>query len=89
MGRPFVCFSVCPILLAQNWCILGLWLLLNTNRKSHAGRQTHWSRGHRDFMATRSGRSGWGHMVNVMATSVERWQVPHNSKLYCLLPALV
>jgi len=30
-----------------------------------------------------------GHMVNVMATSVERWQVPHKSKLYCLLPALV
>jgi len=35
--------SVCPMPLAQEWCISGLWLLWNTNRKPHAGSQTHWS----------------------------------------------
>ena len=36
----FVHLSVCPMALAQKWCILGLWLLQNTNRKPHAGSQT-------------------------------------------------
>jgi len=29
--------SVCPMILAQQQCILRLWLLENTNRKPHAG----------------------------------------------------
>jgi len=38
---PSVCVSYA---LAQNiWCMLGLWLLENTNRKPHIGSQTHWS----------------------------------------------
>ena len=28
---PFVCTSVCPTFLTQQWCILGQWLLQNTH----------------------------------------------------------
>ena len=38
-----ICLSVCSMPLAQKWSISGLWLLLNTNRKSRGGSRTHWS----------------------------------------------
>lgn len=34
---------VCLMQTAQQWCILGVWLFQNTNRKPYAGCQTHWS----------------------------------------------
>ena len=40
---PSVCLFVCFMPLSQKRCILGLWLLLNTSRKPHARRRTHWS----------------------------------------------
>ena len=39
---PFVCLYVSPMSLALQRCILGLWLLLNTNRKPRAGSRTRW-----------------------------------------------
>jgi len=43
--RPFICLSHHPTALGQERCILGLWLLQNTNRKPHAGIRTTGQRG--------------------------------------------
>jgi len=42
--HPFISsyICVCPMPIAQQQCILG-WLLQNTNKKPHAGKQTQWS----------------------------------------------
>jgi len=35
--------SICAMRIAQNWCILGLWLLQKSNKKPHAGSRNHWT----------------------------------------------
>jgi len=39
LNNATICPSVCSIPIAQQWCILWLWLLYNTNKKLHAGSQ--------------------------------------------------
>ena len=58
--RPFVC----PMAVTQKRCILGLWLLQNTNRKRHAGSQTHWS------------TSPYGHQPSAVAAAATKTSQP-------------
>jgi len=77
---------LCPMCLALQWCILGVWLLWNTNRKPHAGSLTHW-------LDTGSGRNGNETIAGTASEAFTGWlhyrQGLHLQHLHGLPPRTV
>jgi len=64
--------------LAQQWCIFGLWLLQDINRKPHTGSQDHWSACHGQTVT----RSDQNDNASVAFTMVAQHQYgPHQTAI--------